>query len=313
MNPAVSVILPTHNRAELLMEAVESVRTQTFASWELLIVDDGSADGTAEAVRAACAADPRIRSIRQANQGVAAARNAGIAASRGELIAFLDDDDRWLPRKLEAQTAFMQAHAALGFSYTRYQFVGGLSGRVRIDPPRLLTTFEELLSVNCINTSTVMVRRDALDTVGGFKAVYQLNEDYHLWLRIAQQFPIGALGDPLAVYTHRSAVRRLTQDRMVLALTGIHALADLRLEGRCRKVRRAHIAKIHYELGRTCWNAEAYWRAAKHFTLALCTHPLARVLARKRNERGLGLALHVLKGYLSVPWCLVKGALHAGR
>src|SRR5688500_16163655 len=102
--PAVSAVIPTYNRLPLLMQAVESVRAQTFGDWELVVADDGSTDGSAEAVEGL--GDPRIRVLRLPHTGNAGAvRNAGVAASGGEWLAFLDSDDVWLPQRLELQLA----------------------------------------------------------------------------------------------------------------------------------------------------------------------------------------------------------------
>jgi glycosyltransferase involved in cell wall biosynthesis len=109
--PTISVVIPTYDRRALLMEAVESVRAQTFAGWELLVADDGSTDGSADAVEALH--DPRIRVLRLPHAGqAAAARNAGVRAARGEWVAFLDSDDVWAPHKLAVQLDLTRAAGA---------------------------------------------------------------------------------------------------------------------------------------------------------------------------------------------------------
>ncbi|MHC4818252.1 MAG: glycosyltransferase family 2 protein [Planctomycetota bacterium] len=107
--PRVTVILPTFNRRELVTEAIESVRRQTYGDFELVVVDDGSTDGTAETIRERFGDEARLRLVRQENRGVSDARNRGIELSRGELIGFLDSDDLYLPRNLEAQVAALDA------------------------------------------------------------------------------------------------------------------------------------------------------------------------------------------------------------
>ena len=102
-NPRVSVIIPTYNRGWTLQAAMDSVLAQTYLDFELIVVDDGSSDDTAEIL---AAYGPEVKRIRQANAGVSAARNTGIRAARGELVAFLDSDDRWLPDKLKVQVDF---------------------------------------------------------------------------------------------------------------------------------------------------------------------------------------------------------------
>lgn len=113
--PLVSVILPTYNRADTILRAIESVRNQTLQDWELLVVDDGSTDNTAELIVAYCANEPRVKLIRQANQGVSGARNTGLRASLGKYLSFLDSDDEFLPHHLELESAFLEAHPAEGF------------------------------------------------------------------------------------------------------------------------------------------------------------------------------------------------------
>lgn len=106
--PAVSIILPTYNRADVIGRAIGSIRHQTFTDWELIVIDDGSTDGTADRIEAL--GDARIRVLRQANQGVYTARNVGLAASRGACITFMDSDDEWLPSFLELTCAFLDHH-----------------------------------------------------------------------------------------------------------------------------------------------------------------------------------------------------------
>ena len=108
----VSVIVPTYNRAETIRAAIASVQRQTFADWELIVVDDGSTDGTASLIEGS---DPRLVLVRQANQGVNAARNAAMLRARGRYIAFLDSDDEWLPHHLELSVAFFRAHPGEDF------------------------------------------------------------------------------------------------------------------------------------------------------------------------------------------------------
>src|SRR5688500_7031207 len=116
----VSVVMPAYNAEATIASAMASVRAQTYAGWELIVVDDGSTDRTAEIAAGAAATDKRIRVIRQRNQGVAAARNAAIEAATGRYLAFLDADDLWLPSKLERQLCFMCLRSA-ALSATAYR------------------------------------------------------------------------------------------------------------------------------------------------------------------------------------------------
>ena len=121
--PVVSVIIPTYQRPNYLKEAIESVISQTYSDWELLVVDDGSPiDNIRGVTQHFCDRDARVRYIRQAHAGVCEARNTGIRFAQGKYVAFLDDDDRWTAEKLERQVAYMEGHPEIGLVYARTQF-----------------------------------------------------------------------------------------------------------------------------------------------------------------------------------------------
>ena len=173
--PVVSVIIPAHNSAAFIADAIAGVRAQTFTDHEIIVVDDGSTDDTDEVIRRF----PEVRSVRQSNHGVAAARNAGIALARGEFVCFLDADDLWRPQKLARQLHFMAAHPDVGLLFTDAEehgadvvekasilatmTCGGAATRVPIED-----AFRKLLIENFIPTSTVMVRRSCLTASGPF-------------------------------------------------------------------------------------------------------------------------------------------------
>src|ERR1700704_4899233 len=123
----VSVIVPTYNRRETIQAAIASVQRQTFSDWELIVVDDGSTDGTAELIEGS---DPRLVLIRQKNQGVNAARNAAMLRARGQYIAFLDSDDEWLPHHLELSVAFFRAFPGEDFLSGEFPEENGSGGLV---------------------------------------------------------------------------------------------------------------------------------------------------------------------------------------
>lgn len=199
---AVSVVIPTYNRAHFIGAAVASVRAQTYPCTEIIIVDDGSTDGTSSVVSELGAG---IRYLRQPNAGPATARNTGIASARGDLIAFLDTDDRWQPQKIERQVALLErwpdvalvsADMAIADASGRIEvasnfarrglleFFQTLDGRPVPNAPR------RLLELNFINTSTVVLRHEVLQTLGGFDTRLRYGEDLELWLRIAARHGI---------------------------------------------------------------------------------------------------------------------------
>jgi glycosyltransferase involved in cell wall biosynthesis len=204
-SPTVSAVIPAYNRARFLPAAVDSIRAQTYPCMEIVIVDDGSTDDTERTVQQLGAG---VRYIRQANAGPAAARNRGIREARGELVAFLDTDDRWLPDKLALQVdvirrdptvALVCADMAIEDEHGTVQvasnfrqrgmqaFFSGLGGRPIPEAPR------RLLEVNFVNTSTVLARRDVLLALDGFDRRLRYGEDLELWLRIAARHPIACV------------------------------------------------------------------------------------------------------------------------
>lgn len=197
--PRVSVVIPTYNRAGLLREALESVRAQDVPDVEIIVVDDGSIDGTPGVVNGFGG----VVYLRQPNQGVAAARNAGLARATAPLIAFLDSDDRWLPGKLKTQLAFLDAHPDVGLLYARlWSYHLSRPNDKRLDPyVEPATTFAELLNgPNTVTTSTVIARRRCFDEVGVFNPSLRAAEDHELWLRIFRRFRVEFLDEVLAEY-----------------------------------------------------------------------------------------------------------------
>ena len=195
----VSVIIPTYNRSDRVPAAVASVLGQSFREREVLVVDDGSSDGTAEALEAFRG---RIRVLRHdRNRGVSAARNTGIRASTAPLVAFLDSDDRWLPGKLEAQVRFFRDHPEAVACQTREIWVR--RGR-RVNPARRHLkpsgdVFLPSLRRCLVSPSAVMLRRTLLEEVGLFDETLPVCEDYDLWLRIGCRHPIHLIEEDLLV------------------------------------------------------------------------------------------------------------------
>lgn len=196
----VSVIIPTYNRALLLPRAVSSVLNQTFTDWELLIVDDGSSDGTSEFLHE-LEKVPRVRVLRSQNFGVSSARNWGIRESRGSWVCFLDSDDEWLSHKLERQMQYAQSHADRPLIHGNEIWI---RNGVRVNPMKKHQkkggdVFVDALKLCCISPSTVMIKRSLFDQVGFFREDFPVCEDYELWLRITARFKIGFVEDPIII------------------------------------------------------------------------------------------------------------------
>lgn len=195
----ISVIIPTYNRAGRIGEAIESVIAQTGRDWELIVIDDGSTDDTEEVVRSF--GDDRIRYVRQENRGVSASRNVGIEKAKGELIAFLDSDDRWEPRKLEVQKEFFDSNPAVHVCQTEEIWI---RNGVRVNPMKKHAKpsgwiFARCLDLCLVSPSAVMLRRSVFDRIGAFDESLPACEDYDLWLRAALHYEIVTLPQALTV------------------------------------------------------------------------------------------------------------------
>lgn len=230
-SPGVTAVIPTFNRAEFVREAIESVASQDFEPLEIVVVDDGSTDGTP-----AVLADLREKStrpmkvIRQANAGEAAARNAGTMAATHDLVAFLDSDNRWRAGKLAAQVEHL-TEGDYPFSFTAYtEFGPGVTRpqTIRVDDwhDDPVSALRRLLIGCLVNTSTVIARRDVLVDAGLFDASLVYCVDHDLWFKVAAKgYRIGYLDVPLTDYRiHRGSV---SQHGELVATTTVHVIERL--------------------------------------------------------------------------------------
>jgi glycosyltransferase involved in cell wall biosynthesis len=255
MTPAVSVIIATYNYGRYLAGALDSALRQTFADLEVLVIDDGSTDGTDRVVQPYLA-DARVSYHRTAHVGQPRAKNTGIRLARAPLLAFLDADDLWLPRKLERQLALFRADPELGVAYSAREAIDDAGRPVRFDHPILYggAVLEPMFRSNFICFSSAVVRRRVFDDVGHFDENLKLAIDYDLWLRAARRYRFDYVAEPLVKYRtgHASLSRRLEE-----RLTAVNRIMQRFLDdgGRAllppRVVRRAR-AETCYHLGLAC-------------------------------------------------------------
>lgn len=196
--PLVTVIIPTYNRDWIIQQAIDSVLDQDFNDYELIVVDDGSEDNTLEILKAYGKA---ITVLHQSNKGVSAARNRGIDAAAGRLIAFLDSDDLWLPKKLSTQVKFFENNADALINQTQEIWIR--NGR-RANPKKRHhkfsgMIFERSLELCLVSPSAVMVARELFDSVGVFDEQLPACEDYDLWLRVSCRYPVHLTDSPLVI------------------------------------------------------------------------------------------------------------------
>lgn len=224
----VSVIISTYNRQAYVREAIESVLSQTYSPFELLVVDDGSTDNTSALLKAY---QGRVDVLSQANRGVSAARNLGIRSARGAFIALLDSDDYWQPDKLALQMDWFDAHPEALICQTEEIWI---RNGVRINPgvrhkKQAGHIFEPSLALCLISPSAVMMRTTLLEEVGLFDESLPACEDYDLWLRITCKYPVGLVKTPAIVKRgghadQLSAMRELDKYR-------IHAIVKILQKG----------------------------------------------------------------------------------
>ncbi|MCB0339548.1 MAG: glycosyltransferase, partial [Bdellovibrionales bacterium] len=193
----VSVVIPVFNRADQLAEAVDSVLAQTFRDFELIVVDDGS-EIDLSVIKERVLASGHVW-LEQPNAGVAAARNRGVAVSKGEWVAFLDSDDRWLPQKLSEQLDYHEQHSDTSISQTFERWIRHgrrVNQRLKHAMPDG-EGFSSSLKICCISPSSVMLRRELFDEHRGFNEEFPVCEDYDLWLRITAKERVGLVKIPL--------------------------------------------------------------------------------------------------------------------
>ena len=203
--PLVSVVMPVYNGERFLAEAVDSILAQTFSDLELIVVDDGSTDGTQEILSDYERRDRRVRVHRHTrNQGISATRNQGCRMARGSFIAVMDADDVSLPRRIEAQVAFLRANpdvAVVGAGVQRFDATGKrkpLIGRYYPAPPALIAWWMNFCNV--VAHSSVMFRREAINLEAVYDGEYPVAEDYKLLMRLSHVAQIAILPDILVLY-----------------------------------------------------------------------------------------------------------------
>jgi glycosyltransferase involved in cell wall biosynthesis len=223
----VSVIIPTFNRCDYIATAVNSVLVQEYPHFEVIVVDDGSTDGTRSVLQGIL--DTRLRVLRQENRGVSAARNAGIAAAQGDMFALLDSDDVFLPGKLACQTHFMREHG-LDISQTREVWI---RRGVRVNPMNKHVQpqgriFPQCLSMCRVSPSTVMFSRRVWREAGPFDETLPACEDYDMWLRVALRFSVGLVEQ---AYTRKQGGHPDQLSRSIVGLDLFRIRALLKILG----------------------------------------------------------------------------------
>lgn len=205
-----SVIIPLYNKSPYVAKAICSVLSQTFADYELIIVDDGSSDNSADIALQAIEGQGNCRLIKQDNAGVSMARNNGVAASQGECLCFLDADDWWEPGFLAEMSKLIEEYPDAGIYGTNYTIINETKHKTRVAPIGVEPGFEKGYINYCqvyaktltmpLTSITVAIPRLVFDEMGGFPKGIKLGEDFLLWIHIALKYKVAFLNKPLAYY-----------------------------------------------------------------------------------------------------------------
>jgi glycosyltransferase involved in cell wall biosynthesis len=246
----VSVVIPAYNSHNFLPIAIESVLAQTHLVMEIIVVDDGSTDET----KVVCAGYPTIKYIYQTNQGAASARNTGISASTGDFLVFLDSDDYLFPEAIEIGIDCLNASPDKGFVFGSYLFKsinpdGSYTTQKLSDDPPIVASYATILAAqHKIQCATVMLRRTAIESVGGFDPSLAVMEDLHLFLKIARIFPIDFHGRVVSEYRYHGNNLSSGSAKMLIG-----TLAVQQLEWSNASNSQHPDDQIAYATGRAAW------------------------------------------------------------
>lgn len=255
MNPAVSVITPAYNVEGYIGRAIDSVLAQTYQDFEIVVVDDGSTDGTPRVLERYASAHPgRVRILTQANSGPSAARNRAFREARGRLFAFLDSDDEWLPSFLAEQMQILGAHpdvaVVTGNAIVRGGAGDGRPARPFPDPRPEPNLAEILRDENAVFIMAVF-RRDVVDRIGGFDESLITNEDYDFWIRAARAgFRFARNDRPLGYYRRLTNSLSSSELRMIAGILPVFqkALSACGADAEARRIIDRQVTRFEREL-----------------------------------------------------------------
>jgi glycosyltransferase involved in cell wall biosynthesis len=304
VNPKVSVIIPTKNRATYVSSAIRSVLCQTFRDFEVIVIDAASTDNTKEVI--SNFSDKRVRLFfEKKDRGVSASRNLGIVLSKGEFIAFLDDDDQWTQRKLEKQLELIRSRPNVGVVFSGGYWILEDGKLLGIYLPSVRgNIFPKILETNFVgNCSGVLVRRECLDKNGRFDESLRAGEDWDMWIRLAKHYEFDYVNEPLLLY--RIHERRITTKPYVklqaAKLMFNKFFPDLYLSPNRAKT----LGYWYYELGRLYCECGDMRKGREEFMKALrmnpaCGHCYLRLYASYFGTRIYNASRVVVKSALPV-------------
>ena len=275
MMPTVSAIIPAYNQGHYLGKAIQSVLNQTFADFEIIVVDDGSTDNTRTVVHNFT--DPRVRYVHQQNAGLSAARNTGIRHATGAFLTYLDSDDLFLPEKLAILLAKFDAEPELGFCAGQAILIDENDRRIgEIFDKRLPEDSAQLLLGNPLHVGSVMVRREWQERVGFFDETLRSYEDWDMWLRLAiAGCPMGWVEKPVSLYRFHSNQMTSNGQQMTTATFAVleKLFNQTDLPPRWHALRDKAYSHAHLRGAAQAYQAEDFAAAAEHLNTAVQLNP----------------------------------------
>lgn len=292
-----SVIIPTYNCQEHLMESVATAYINEGQDSEIIIVDDGSTDNTPKRVKQLLLVYPNIRYIQQKNKGPGAARNCGLKAAQGEYIAFLDADDRLLKGSLEERMLLLDKNPDIEMVFTDYYVVRNIKDKIGNESRLACNPFLETLfplknyeangwfqttidtyryylsySPNPVSTITVMLRRSVLNKIGYFRTDINISEDRDYWMRILKKCQVAFIGKPLAVYQNYNS--DLTKRKKQAYENIVISLVPLQQDPLIPKnIVKNELSDVYYNFAHYCLDNKQFLASRKYFIKAIMYRP----------------------------------------
>lgn len=275
--PKISVIIPTFNNSHFIIDAIRSIINQTYAEYEIIVINDGSIDDTEEALKPYY---HKIRYFYKNNGGVASARNYGIKESKGDYIAFLDSDDYWLTQKLEEVNKFIINYPSIGLFYSNAYQVGRTGKVIGVFKSQDFDSklYFKILLNNFIPASSVVVKKEVFDTCGLFFEHFEAaagGEDWDMWIRIAKKYKIKLIDKPLICYrVHQSNVSKKDFEKLNRDVLLILERALKNEIGIARKFKNKIYSNAFFHRGRRCLMAFLFKEARKELSQSIRLNPL---------------------------------------
>jgi glycosyltransferase involved in cell wall biosynthesis len=307
--PKVSIIMPTHNREKYIPLSINSILKQTYRDYEIIVIDDNSTDGTKEALKVY---GDKIRYFFRQGEGAAAARNFGAAQARGEYLAFLDDDDLWLPEHLAISVDLLEKNPDIAFSCADADTIDehGTKQRTLIKAKAQAERFETLLEGNIVLNLTAVIRKKIFLDAGGFDPKLANKHDYDLWLRVSKHHYFLHTGRISAQYREHSNQLTGKIDIGLKNHLTIFNKPEI-MSGVPRLLKHRAIARVFYRFGRDYHQRGQRKKAGKCFLLALSHCPWIGKYywPDETKKMRFSLPYRILKLYWLGPYLWIKGVV----